>query len=250
MNAEKRSIPKPAIIAALVVGLALYGALGYFLLIGPKRAEATELDAEIAEVEGQLTTMRALAAAAGNAKQEPIKVADLFHLTKAMPNDEDISGVLLEVNKIAREAGITFSSIRPGVPVAQGAYRVLPIDVFFDGNFYALTDFLYRLRNLVTIEGGELTASGRLFAVDSVDFDVLETEKDHIIAKLVIDAYMYGTGPSADPSAAPPAGEAPPSTDGTTPPSTDAPSTTEPPTTTEPTPVPAEAGATAAGASP
>ena len=51
----------------------------------------------------------------------------------------------------------------------------MPIDVTFDGSFYALSDFLFRLRTLVTVRRGELHAAGRLFSVESVDFS--ETDR-------------------------------------------------------------------------
>ena len=53
-----------------------------------------------------------------------------------------------------------------GVPVV-GAYPSVPIDVTFDGSFYALSDFLFRLRTLVSVRRGELHAAGRLFSVES-----------------------------------------------------------------------------------
>ena len=38
------------------------------------------------------------------------------------------------------------------------------------GDFYSLTDLLYRLRSLVTVRDGALDVSGRLFSVKSVNF--------------------------------------------------------------------------------
>jgi hypothetical protein len=118
--------------------------------------------------------------------------------------------------------------------------------VVFDGNFYDLSDFLYRLRNLVDVRNGTLDATGRLFTVDSLSFGEGLKRFPEIQATMTIDAYTYGTAAPATspPAAAPPTG----STSSTDTTSTD---TTSTDTTTSPsTSVPAAPdGATAAGAS-
>jgi hypothetical protein len=83
---------------------------------------------------------------------------------------------------------------------------VLPITVTFQGNFYNLADFLYRLRSLVTVHGGRLDATGRLFAVDTLAFNESELKFPQIQATLVIDAFVYATAPVPVPAAEPPAG--------------------------------------------
>ena len=77
---------------------------------------------------------------------QPIRAADLFRLSKAMPSDIDISGVLLELSRIAKETGITFKSIVPGATASVTSFRVQPIELTFEGDFYSLSDFLYRVR--------------------------------------------------------------------------------------------------------
>src|SRR5881227_617079 len=71
---------------------------------------------------------------------------------------------------------------------------VLPISVTFQGNFYNLADFLYRLRSLVSVHGGRLDATGRLFSVDTLTFNESTLKFPQIQATLVIDAFVYGTG--------------------------------------------------------
>src|SRR6185312_2488431 len=97
--------------------------------------------------------------------------ADLFQLSRAMPDKPDLPDVLLQLSEIARETGVTFKSITPSAPVATVTYQQLPIDLVFEGHFYDLADFLYRVRNLVGVHEGQLDATGRLYAVDSVSLD-------------------------------------------------------------------------------
>jgi hypothetical protein len=194
----------------VVVGLVIlfYGAAGYFFVVSPKKAESARLDEEIATTQVELT--EALAATAAQDDTQPIAVADIFRLSTAMPSTPDMPGILLELARIADETGIRFNSITPqsGLPVA--AYQVVPIDVTFDGTFYALSDFLFRLRTLVTVRRGELHAAGRLFAVVSVDFSESDKGFPLLAANLKLNAYVYGGNPAQ--SALPPAAETPPAT--------------------------------------
>jgi hypothetical protein len=110
---------------------------------------------------------------------------------------------------------------------------VLPISVTFNGNFYNLADFLYRLRSLVTVHAGRLDATGRLFAVDTLTFNESPLKFPQIQASLVIDAFVYGA--AAVPAAVP-----------TTPTTTTTSSTTTTTTTTPAETAPTGASATGA----
>jgi len=226
MKLDKRTL---SVIAGLCI--LVYAAAGYFLVVSPKKGEAVRLGEEIAATNVELATARAAAAAAQDDTQ-PIAVADIFRLATAMPSSSDMPGILLELSRIADETGIRFKSISPQSALPVGAYLTVPIDVTFDGSFYALSDFLFRLRTLVSVRRGELHAAGRLFSVEAVDFSEAEDGFPELAAVLKLQAYVYSTDVSgttvplpADPSAVPPA------TDGAT-----------------ETPAPTDGAATAAGA--
>lgn len=235
MNVKKRKL-SPAATAAIGVGVVLVIALGgWFLAISPQRSRTADLDKQVVAVEAEISAARSAQMEAANF--QPIKAADLFRLTKAMPADSDMSGVLLELSRVAAETGIVFESITPGSTTAAGSFRVQPIDVVFSGDFYSLSDFLYRLRNLVAVQKGRLIANGRLFAVDKLQFVEGDGGFPAIKALLTVSAFLYGTGPVAG---APPAASAltettATSTD-TTATSTGASSTDTTATTTTPSP--------------
>jgi Tfp pilus assembly protein PilO len=196
-----KNLPKPAAIAIVVVVLLVVTALGYFLVISPNRSQASELKQETASVQAQIQALRL---ANTQAQQvEPIRVADLFRVSKAMPSTDDMPGVILELNRIAREAGIRFDSITPQEASDSGGYLRRPIDLVFDGNFYELSDFLFRLRSLVRVRNGQLEANGRLFTVNSLNFVESERSFPDIKATLSVSAFVYGTGAPQPP--APPA---------------------------------------------
>jgi Tfp pilus assembly protein PilO len=238
-----RKPTSPAVIALVVVGVLVYLAAGYFLVISPQRSKGADLKEQIAQTESQIQQYRTLSAQAKAAA--PIRVADLFRLEKAMPNEVDMAGIVLELSRIARDTGITFESITPQGPAAQQGYHALPVTLVFDGNYFELSDFLYRLRSLVRVRTGRLAASGRLFVVDSISFSESAKSFPRIQASVVVNAYVYGDAPlPGTPGAATPQPAA--TTPGQT---TPAPGSTTPTETTETAPaVTPPAGASAAPA--
>ena len=243
----KKKPTRPAVIVLVVVGLVAYLALGYLLVISPQRAKAADLKKQTAATEAQIVQYRTLSAQAKAAA--PIRVADLFRLEKAMPNEVDMPGILLELSRVADDTGIAFESITPQGIVAQPGYQVLPVSLLFDGNYFELSDFLYRLRSLVRVNTGRLSSSGRLFVVDSIGFAESEKSFPRIQASLVVNAYVYGDAPvpgAADAAAVAAAAAAATTTTTTT--TTPAGATTTP--TPTPTPNPATPPAQAPSAGP
>jgi type IV pilus assembly protein PilOP len=222
MKVTKRKL-SPVATAGIGVGIALVvAAFGWFVLVSPQRSRVASLDVEIVQVEQQISESRAAQLQSSGA--QPIRSADLFRLTKAMPADNDIAGVMLELSRVAAETGIVFESIKPQATSAAGANRAQSIDLVFTGNFYSLSDFLYRLRNLVSVQKGRLLANGRLFAVEKLAFSESPSGFPSIRAFLTVSAFLYGNGPLA----APPAGAVAPTSTDTTSTATDTTTTTTP----------------------
>jgi hypothetical protein len=185
--------PNKRIVGAVLGGSVLILVIGYFALIAPRRSESSALKGQIADVQAQIVVARA---ALRPTRLQAIKAADLFPLARAMPVTTDMPDVLLQLSQIASETGITFNSISPGAPVSQGLYTELPIQLDFQGRFYDLADFLYRLRNLVDIHDGVLSVGGRLFAVGGIAFGPGDPDFPQIEATLTVEAFTYsGTDP-------------------------------------------------------
>ena len=231
-------LPSSVKIGVIAVTLAALTGAGWFILIAPKRSEASRLNTQIDAIHAQIAT--AQGGGSTTPQGQPIRVADLFKLSRAMPDRADIPNVLLQLSEISAETGVSFQSITPHDPVQLGSYQQVGIDLVFEGHFYDLSDFLYRLRNLVGVHQGVLAATGRLFSVDSVSFDEGALQFPQVKATLTVSAYVFGDGtltlaptaPSSSSAAAPPA---------TTP------AASVPPDDSQPTPA-APPGATAAGA--
>src|SRR6266567_2180022 len=155
-------MPQSAQIAITVAALLLLAVIGYFALVKPQKSKAASLTTEIAAQDNQITQARALLAKAKNAQK--VRVADLFRLTKAMPDQADEAGIVLELTNVARQSGIDFESIAPQASTLLSGYQVIPVTVIFNGNFFQLNQ-------------------GKL-------------KFPQVQATLTVDAYIYGTGAS------------------------------------------------------
>jgi type IV pilus assembly protein PilO len=175
----------------LAIALAIIAVVGYFLLVKPKQARSAELDDQIAELETKL--LLAETPSKPDAPRVQIDVADVFRLAKAMPDNDDMPGIILELNSIAVSAGVQFVAIQPGEAATKGSYDAIPITLTFEGNYYDLTDFLYRMRNLVTVRDGVLEAAGRLYTLDALDLHESEDGFPQIQAVLTVSAYSFGS---------------------------------------------------------
>jgi type IV pilus assembly protein PilO len=181
-----------ALIGIMVGAVLVLGLAGWFLLVRPQGAKVKDLKVQASEVQAKIDAYHQQVAAVRAAPK--IEVADVYRLAKAMPDRTDMPDLLLELSQLARDTGIRFDSISPQAAAPIGSYVVLPISVTFQGNFYDLSDFLYRLRSLVSVHAGRLDATGRLFVVDTLTFNESTLKFPQIQATLNIDAFVYGSG--------------------------------------------------------
>jgi Tfp pilus assembly protein PilO len=179
--------------------LLVLGFGGYTLLVSPKHAQAAKVQ-KLAD-EQQLQIYKKRAALRAGLHPPTIKVADLFRLARAMPDRDDMPGIILTLSQVARSSGVSFDLIEPVVdpnPLADaGSYKTVKIHLFFNGDFYGLSDFLYRLRSLVAVRNGTLDATGRLFNVSQVTFNVQGNTFPKIAAEIYVNAYVYSSAATA-----------------------------------------------------
>jgi type IV pilus assembly protein PilO len=210
----KGKLNQNALIGIIVAGVLVFGLAAWFLVVHPQSGKVANLKREAQDVQEKIDAYNQQVTAARSAPK--IEVADVYRLAKAMPTKTDMPDLVLELSQLARDTGISFDSISPQPVAAVGSYSVLPISVTFNGNFYNLADFLYRLRSLVTVHAGRLDATGRLFSVDTLAFNESEKKFPQIQATLVIDAFVYASAPAPVPAATPPAATTPSSSTTTT----------------------------------
>jgi Pilus assembly protein, PilO len=195
------SISRTRVIAALVVASALAALGAYLLLVGPKRSQADELNNRISVKQAELVRARS----GVSSPQPTVSVADVFRLTKAMPDGSDMPGLLVLLSRLVRESGMTFESITPLTPVGSTGYQVLPFTVVVEGRYGSLAGLLSRLRALVRVRSGRLHAGGRLFAVERVTLAEGEKLFPYVRATLALNAFVNSGGTSgASSSSSPP----------------------------------------------
>ena len=175
MTARFANLSKRAQVAVIVAALLLVAVVGYFALISPKRSTAASLKKQTAAVQQQINQNQS----AGFKQALPaVRSAPVFSLAKAMPSQLQTPEVILQLNQLALDSGISFDSIAPQssggasapTPDAADPFAVEAITVQFSGSYYNLLALLQRLRNLVRVENGNLFAAGRLFDVSDIQF--------------------------------------------------------------------------------
>jgi hypothetical protein len=192
MSAKLRN---PKILAASVFGaVALVVAVAWIALVGPERSKVGKLDGQIASVQTQIDQRKA--ALATPSVNVHVRASDVFRLTRAMPDATDMSGIIVALNRLAGGHELQFESLTPGAQVVQSGFNVQPLTVVIQGRFADISGFLGELRQLVRVKKRALAATGRLFAVDSVEFAAPDNHKTfpNVKATLTLDAFTFAGG--------------------------------------------------------
>jgi len=225
----KKPLPKfvPFVVAVIVP--LLVGVGGYKFVVAPKKVQAKTLQDQTASIEAQIASYRAQAAQP-QAKTPKIKYADVYRLQQALPTAIRVPDLILELDRVAEDAGIQFDSISfPAAPPPAGTpYNPFPVSLSFSGDFYTITDLLYRLRSLVSVRHGTLDASGPLVSIDSVGLTPAASGTK-LSATVPLTAYTYAALAPTTPASAVTVGAPAP---GATTTSTDTTATTTTPTST------------------
>jgi len=201
----RKPLPKNAVFGLIGGGALLVALVGYMLLIKPQQTQLKEVKAEISEAQQTILDYRQAAQQAKPNAVPKIKVADIYRLARAMPSDVDMPDVLIELNDVAASSGVTIDSISPQTTTTGNGFELEPLTLSCHGDFYGLTDFIYRLRTLVDVRHGQLEAGGRLFAIESIGLQPstgtttpgAAVAGTPIQADLKLDAFVYGGTPAA-----------------------------------------------------
>jgi Tfp pilus assembly protein PilO len=201
VTARLASLSTRAQVALVAAVLLLVAVLGYFALISPKRSDAASLKKQTAAVQAQIDANQSTAF---QQALPAVRSASIFSLAQAMPSQLDTPNIILELNQLAAESGITFDKVAPTAASTTSTtttdpFATQPIDVQFTGSFYDLLTFLQRLRNLVRAQNGDLYTAGRLYDVSSVSFAEGPNTWPQIQASLTINAFVSQSASTAAP---------------------------------------------------
>jgi Tfp pilus assembly protein PilO len=165
----------------------------YFLALAPKRDQVAKLDADIAAKTTQLEAARQTLAAYESARGSYERnYSTLARLGKAVPVDDDVRSLLVQLESTADRTGVDFQQIEVGsaagsgtstteagstgelapapgtVPVAGGALSAMPFTFTFNGEFLDLSTFLARLERFVTVSNDRIDVTGRLLRLENI----------------------------------------------------------------------------------
>jgi type IV pilus assembly protein PilO len=203
VNRSDRNI---LILGLLVIVLLVVGY--YFLLLSPllntldaRAQERSDKEAQLANLQQEVAQLEAIK------RNAPETERQLLELSKRVPTQPEIPTLVVQIEEIAKAAGVTQLSIEPGTPgppPGGGDFSVVPITMSFEGTYEELQDFLLRTRNLA-----------RLVTVNGVTYEEVEgtTVQEGIEQPLQveIEAEVYFQ-PEDVPAGPAPAAPAPPET--------------------------------------
>jgi Pilus assembly protein, PilO len=116
----------------ILTGVALFAIVaGYWILaLSPKRQESAKLDKDIAEAHQQLDQAKQEKVEFAKAQlQFPKLYASLGRLGKAVPPDEDVPSLLVQLNHAAAQANVDFKSVELKLDLAEKLAAAAPAAV-------------------------------------------------------------------------------------------------------------------------
>lgn len=194
MSPTNRLIATMLAVAAIAIAF-------WMLLLSPKREEAKKLGAEVERLEASLALHQGEVVEAEAARDEfPTQYQRLVVLGKAVPGDDDVASLLVQLNRVSDRAEGTFrelqltpgsggaeaapapaagaegepasatevaASLMPlGATVGPAGLAVMPYQVTFDGDFFDVADFINGLDSLVKTDDQGVVVDGRLVTID------------------------------------------------------------------------------------
>jgi Tfp pilus assembly protein PilO len=184
----------------LAVGLAVFGLVlglgSYMILVAPQKSKAVALSGAIDAAQSSLYVLQHQPRVHHVQKPKPpdVQAADLFRLTKAMPDSQDVPGILLSLMRLAQASSLQLISVQPaaGAPTqTPTGYTTVPVSVSLHGKFADVASFLQRLRDSVVVTHDHLKVTNRLFAPTLISLSVADAQT--VNASIALSAFVYGT---------------------------------------------------------
>jgi type II secretory pathway pseudopilin PulG len=228
----KMTSTNAAIVAML--GIAALGAAFWILALSPKRDEAKKLGTQIEEVKTSLSQHRAeIAQGLAARKNFDTDYEQLVVLGSAVPGGDETASLLVQLNQIAKRAGVKFNEFSlesgggeappPSTPPSEGAagtpasnpvsptevaastmplgatigpagLGVMPYTLSFRGDFFHVADFIRGLDSLVKTTNGKVAVNGRLLTVNG--FSLAAAQSGFPTLEATFNVTTYLTPPS------------------------------------------------------
>jgi len=136
------------IIVAIIVGIVIL-ALGYFLLIQPQRNTASNLDAEIEDIETTIQAEENRLVQLKQYEKDPEQfLRQIDILKERIPETVELADIIQQIDHAAEESGLDFYSITPTTPVIAENYYVVTSTATFYGRYFNLVEFFNHIERL------------------------------------------------------------------------------------------------------
>lgn len=227
-------------VALTVVACLGIMAVGWFLLVSPKRTEAAELREQAVSQESTNQGLRTkLEVLKAQAKDLPKKQADLARVAAKIPGDPGLPGLIRALTAASTSAGVELVSVTPSAPaplaaaapvaaaapaaapaapagdaavapaapaaaapVAAGALAAIPVAINVVGGYFEVSQFLASLENLPRA----FRVTNLTLAPGSSPTDKSEkkaTDGSSLTSTITGSVYMAANRPAATPVVAP-----------------------------------------------
>ncbi len=229
-------------IAALLGAIAAY----WFLLLAPKQEEASALADKVATKQAAVDSAKETLATYEQARGAyRSNYATVVRLGKAVPGDDDVRSLMVQLSSASRRAGVDFETISVGGAAAEASdstaasagsatpppgaqsvgsagFWVMPLQFSFGGQFEDLSVFFAKLERFVSVSEKTVDVTGRLLRVDSLHVAPESAGSRRLRAEVGASSYLVpptqGVTGGASPTA--PAATQASTNGGSTPPTT------------------------------
>ena len=171
-----------------ITGLLIVVLAGWFVFVSPQSSKAAALDTEIGDANIELASTQSFMRSP-EARQS---VADLRRLSRAIPDDVEMSEILRQLAWASRVSGVRINSITPSQPVPSSGAQAVPIALTVKGRYFRLAKFMHLLRLEAGVKDGKAHASGRLYGIDNILLSSSDQGGGLITATLALNAFVNG----------------------------------------------------------
>lgn len=174
-----------------VVAVAAVAGAYWFLLLAPKRELATSLASQITLKETELQTAQAEEAKNLSARASyRSNYATVARLGKAVPGDDDVRSLMVQIDGAAGSSHVDFRSISvggssgaavpadpnaavgpPGSIVGTAGFSTMPFSLAFRGSYFNLGSFFQRIDRFVAVNDRGIDVTGRLVVLNGITLE-------------------------------------------------------------------------------
>ena len=208
-----KNIPLLIAVAATAAAVAAF----WFLALAPKREQAASLETQVTAKQAEVAAAKvSLAGYEKSRASYPRNYATVVRLGKAVPGDDDVRSLLVQLDAAAGGTGVDFRKIEVGgaggaaaapaaavagaapvaapppgaVSIGEAGFSAMPFMFGFRGTFTNLSRFFSRLERFVTLRNERMNVTGRLLRLESIDLQVDPLGFPRIRAQIGASSYL------------------------------------------------------------